>query len=533
MKRRALWPRMFVPVVLALGLLIPSVPAAGESTATANGPIVRVDTGKLQGKSSDGVDSFLGIPYAEPPVEHLRWQPPQPADHWSGVRPAAQYGNRCAALTSTNGPRTNAEDCLYLNVWRPAGTQPGRELPVYVFIHGGGLVNGSSNQASGDKIARLTNTIVVSVNYRLGVFGFLGLPGISKSGEGNYGLMDQQAALRWVQRNIAAFGGDPEQVTVGGESAGGHSVCGHLTSPLAHGLFARAMMQSAYCISRTLQQTQANSATFAAAAGCTEVATQVPCLRGKSAAELLNASTTFSPLLTSGTSVLPMPIATALANGDFARVPVVNGSNRDEGRTFVLDIKPSVIGYTRTQYEAWVQSNFAANSSAVLAHYPWPATPTQFTAAYLIGAIITDAGRIAGIGGCPTLKLTGTLAKHVPTFAYEFDARNGPGIRPLPVGYVWGAGHAAELAYLFPSFDNGTPIAPTFNAVERQLSRDMIHYWAGFARSGSPNWPGLTHWPSFNRSGRIMSLRLGGMSRTISTDTYRTEHQCGFWDALS
>ncbi|HEU5268044.1 MAG TPA: carboxylesterase family protein, partial [Jatrophihabitans sp.] len=222
--------RYLVAAGTAALLLAPAAPAVATAQ-TPDSLVVQTDKGAVHGKRANGVDSFLGIPYAAPPVGSLRWQPPQPHAPWPGVRSATHYGARCAALASTNGPRTNAEDCLFLNVQRATGVTAGRKLPVYVFIHGGGLVNGSSNQASGNKIVRLTNAVVVSMNYRLGVFGFLGLPGLSNAGQGNYGFLDQQAALQWVQRNLAAFGGDPAKVTLGGESAGAFSVCGHLTAP--------------------------------------------------------------------------------------------------------------------------------------------------------------------------------------------------------------------------------------------------------------------------------------------------------------
>jgi para-nitrobenzyl esterase len=167
----------------------------------------------------------------------------------------------------------------------------------------------------------------------------------------------------------------------------------------------------------------------------------------------------------------------------------------------------------------------------VLAHYPWPADADQFTPAYLVGAILTDSGMLAGIGGCAELELDRTFARYVRTYAYEFDARHGPGLTPIP-GYVWGAGHAAELAYLFPSFDNGTPIAPTFNAAERQLSRDMIRYWGGFVFHAGPNAAGQAHWPRFDTTSRIMSLRVAGRSRAISAAQFRAEHQCRFWNSL-
>jgi carboxylesterase type B len=524
-----------IAATTALLLLVPAVPAAASNAdhvaadhAAADHVIVQTDEGAVRGVSGNGVDSFLGIPYAAPPVGPLRWQPPQPHSTWPGVLSATSYGARCAALASTNGARTTAEDCLFINVQRPTGITTGHNIPVYVFIHGGGLVNGSSNQASGDKIARLTNAIVVTMNYRLGVFGFLGLAGLSSAGQGNYGFLDQQAALRWVHRNIAAFGGDPAHVTLGGESAGAFSVCAHLTAPSSQGLFDRAMMQSGSCPSRPLGQTHANSASFAAAAGCGAPATAVACLRNKPAATLLDASTGFSPTLTSGTAALPKPPAAAVAAGDFARVPIVTGSNRDEGRTFAQ----GDIGWTRSQYVDFVTSVYGANAASVLAHYPWPANADKFTPAYLAGAIFTDSGLAAGIGGCSQLRLDQTLAQYVPTYAYEFDARQGPGLVPIP-GYVWGAGHAAELAYLFPSFNNGTPIAPTFNAGERQLSRNMINYWGSFVFRGDPNFQGQAGWPQYNVSHQVMSLRVAGQSQTISTAAFRTEHQCDFWDSLA
>jgi carboxylesterase type B len=513
-----------VAAVCTAGVPAAAAPASAAAAAAASAPVVRTGSGAVRGLRADGVDSYLGIPYAAPPVRALRWRPPQPPHRWTGVRAATAFGNRCAALASTNGPRTDSEDCLFVNVQRPVGTARG--LPVYVFIHGGGLVNGSSNQADGAKIVRESNAIVVSMNYRLGVFGFLALPGLAR-GNGNFGFLDQQAALRWVRANAAAFGGDPGRVTVGGESAGGWSVCGHLVAPGSRGLFGRAMLQSGSCASRPLAQSESASAAFATAAGCPNAATAVGCLRSRPAAALLDASGSFSPFLTSGTSVLPVPTRQAVDAGAFARVPIVNGSNRDEGRTF----SAGFIGGTEADYVDWVRTTFGATAEAVLARYPWPAHPTRFTAAYLIGAIETDSGLLAGIGGCGTLGLTEAFARFTRTFQYEFDARNGPGLTPIP-GYVWGAGHAAELAYLFPSFDNGTPIAPTFDAAERQLSRDMIQYWAGFVFSGHPGGHGLAPWPAINVSQRILSLRPGGRSTTISVASYRHEHQCGFWESL-
>jgi carboxylesterase type B len=483
----------------------------------------------VQGVRAGGVDSFLGIPYAAAPVGALRWAPPRPAPAWSGVRLADRFGNRCPATASTNGPRSETEDCLFVNVQRPTGLTRGDRRPVYVFIHGGGLVNGSSNQADMRQIVRLTGVVGVTMNYRLGVFGFLGLSTLTaRQGEsGNYGLMDQQAALRWIRRNIAAFGGDPDQVTVGGESAGGWSVCTHLVAPGSAGLVDRAMIQSGSCPSRTQAAAEAQGRAVAQQVGCPDQAIALACLRATPAGTLLDAPAASAvPAPVRGTPFLPVDPREAVATGQFAHVPVVIGANRDEGRTFAQ----GNIGWTEDQYVAWVRQIFGAAADAVLAHYPWPANADRFTGAYLSGAVITDSGLVGGIGGCANRALTQDLAQFVPTWAYEFAARNGPGLTPIP-GYRWGAGHAAELAYLFPSFDNGTPIAPTFDRGERQLARDMKRYWGAFALRGNPNVSGQATWRRYDTSRVVLSLRPGGRSTAISDATLRAEHQCAFWDS--
>lgn len=509
--------------VAVAGTVLPAHATAGTPSL-----IVRTDAGAVYGKQAGGVDSFLGVRYGAAPVGALRWRPPQRPKPWSGVRQATSYGNRCPVLVSTNGARSVTEDCLFVNVRRPTGTGPGAHLPVYVFIHGGGLVNGSSSQSSGAKIVREAGAIFVSMNYRLGVFGFLGLPGLADSpGDGNYGLLDQQAALRWVQRNIAAFGGDRTRVTVGGESAGGWSVCAHLVSRWSRGLFSQALMQSGSCFSRSQRRTHEVSAAYAASVGCPDAATAVRCLRRQPVARLLDASATFAPALTSGTAVLPVPPRLAVAQGHFARVPILIGANRDEGRTFTQ----GNVGWSRARYVAWVRDTFGTAADGVLARYPWPSRSDRWTGAYLTGAVTTDAGLVLGIGGCANLQLTNALARRTRTYAYEFDARHGPGLTPLP-GYVWGAAHAAELAYLFPSFDNGTPIAPTFDRGERQLARDMVQYWGTFVLRSHPSATGSAAWPRYDTTHRILSLRVAGRSTTISEAAYRAEHRCDFWDSL-
>jgi para-nitrobenzyl esterase len=509
-----------------------SIVAPTQASASGGGPVVRSEAGALKGVRSDGVDSFLGVPYAAPPVGALRWRAPRPAASWKGVRDAAAYGNRCPALASTNGPASDTEDCLYLNVQRPATARPGERLPVFFWIHGGGLVNGSSNQHDAGLIVRNTGVVVVTINYRLGVFGYLAHPALTREAgqSGDYGLLDQQAALRWVQRNIGAFGGDPHQVTIGGESAGGWSVCAHLTAPGSRGMFSQALMESGSCATQTLSEAEATGTTIATAAGCTDAATATQCLRGKSTTELLAAASSASSfLMVHGVPPLPQAPDTAVRSGDFAQVPVLIGANRDEGRTFAQGF----IGQTKEQYVAFVRSTFGADADAVLARYPWPATSDEFTPAYLVGAIFTDSGLIAQIGGCTNRGLTQALARFTPTYAFQFDHRTGPGLQPTPVGYVWGAGHAAELAYLWPSFDNGTPIAPTFNAGEQRLALDMVRYWGSFVRTGRPSAASSATWSRYDHVGQVLSLRAGGRSTLISDARLAAEHQCAFWDQRS
>jgi carboxylesterase type B len=507
--------------------------AATDSDAGPGPATVVTDPGAVRGAVADGVTRFLGIPYAAPPTGALRWQPPQPAAPWSGIRDATQFGNPCPVLPSTNGPRSETEDCLFVNVWRPADTGRGNDLPVHVFIHGGGLINGSGAQNDESKLVSETGVIGVSFNYRLGVFGFLRIPGLAAENPdaGNYGFLDQQAALRWVQRNIDAFGGNSHRVTIDGESAGGWSVCGHLASPASRGLFSRAMIQSGSCSSQTPARAEQRGEAYAATAGCPDPATAPACLRAAAVGTLLDASKNYGDQVAarfvSGTPSFPTAAGTAVAAGEFQRVPLVIGSNRDEGRTFAQGF----IGADRAAYEAWVRTTFTDRAGDVLAHYPWPATSDRFTAAYLIGAIETDAGLLSGIGGCPNRVLTTTFAHWTGTYAYEFDNRTGPGLTQIP-GYAWGAGHAAELAYIWPSFNNGTPIAPLFDAGDRQLAHEMVRYWGAFTTHGQPEVPGQMPWPRLGDGAATLSLRAGGHSTVIDDATYDAEHQCSLWATM-
>src|SRR5580693_1216949 len=319
-------------------LAAPAGPAGGA--AHRGGLISATADGLVQGKHAEGIDQFLGVPYAAPPVGPLRWQAPQPVHPWTGVRSATAYGNRCPQLASGNGPREDTENCLFLNVFTPAGYHPGAGrggLPVLFMIHGGGLSNGAGDQHDGSLIVNTDHIVGVSINYRLGAFGLLDVPALGTSrltANGNFGLLDQEAALRWVRRNIAAFGGDPGRVTIAGESAGGWSICALMTSPLARGLFSAGIMESGSCASRPPADAQSAGLAFAAQAGCPDAATAAACLRGEPETALLTDSASYSPEFASGGPEIPVPPAQAVADGDEARVPLLMGTNHDEGRTF-------------------------------------------------------------------------------------------------------------------------------------------------------------------------------------------------------
>jgi para-nitrobenzyl esterase len=519
-------------ILLALGLLVPTALAAGGTAGARHGLVVPTDRGLVQGKPAEGIDQWLGIPYAAPPVGALRWAAPRPAQRWPGIRQATSYGGRCAQLASGNGPRVDNEDCLYLNVYAPPGR--GRGLPVLVMIHGGGLTTGAGDQHDGSLIVNTDHIVVVSINYRLGPFGFLNLPGLGTSaltGSGNFGLLDQESALRWVQRNIAAFGGDPRAVTIDGESAGGWSMCALMTSPSARGLFRSAIMQSGSCATQTRSAAQTASLAFAKQAGCpvsgtTGPATAAACLRGLPEQALLDASASYQPLFISGGPELPVPAAQAVASGNYNRVPLLIGTNHNEGRTFAQGFT----GLTQQQADDTIIQEFGSRAPSILARYPWGSYPSPYTAAYMIGDIWTDSGFLTGIGGCPEQNLAAQFAATTPTFFYQFDDLHAPGLNNDHPGYQWGAGHAMELAYLWPSFNNGFSLYDLLTPAQLELSRQMVRYWGAFTAFGAPEASGQPLWPRYT-SGQLMSLRPGDQTRTITAGTFSAEHQCSFWNA--
>ncbi|WP_307847436.1 carboxylesterase/lipase family protein [Streptomyces sp. F63] len=489
-------------------------------TAVACPPTVTVEQGRLQGIQRHGVAEFLGIPYAAPPTGPLRWRPPQPASPWPGTLQATEPGPRCPQTrTPLAPPDTSTEDCLFLNVYKPA--THAANLPVMVWIHGGYFLQGSGGDYDAGALAGKGKAIVVTINYRLGALGSLALPSLSEEApdhaSGQYGLMDQQAALRWVRANITAFGGNPRNVTLFGESTGGISVCDHVASPTAAGLFHRAIAQSNCNIDQPDQDTAKKTGTrLARMLGCHDPDTAADCLRRRPVARILRATyALYSPVgwhPATGGKALPTSVLHAFSTGRYNRVPVIHGTNHDEGNYFIaLENKGEL---SPENYRRLIVKHFGHEVAAqVEARYPLSDHPRPRTLRAL-GAALTDAAF-----ACPAHEANTALARRTPTYAYEFSD-------PSPVAYDPdagpGTGHAAEIPYVFRVPADAWKQA---SADQRALSDTMIAYWTRFAATGDPNTPGAPPWPRYDL---MQELRPGNIA-PISATAFARDHQCRFW----
>ncbi len=510
--------RILIGLTALTAVLAAPLPARA---AHQDDPVVRTDAGWVRGEATAEGRQFLGVPYAEPPVGKLRWRAPEPVRPWHGVRSARDFGNKCVQSSSWDHgyeKPSYTEDCLDLNVYVPDGSA---RRAVLVWFHGGGLTAGAGQDVVPDTFARRTGTVVVTVNYRLGAMGFLataGLDGEARDGvSGNFGMLDQQAALRWVRANIGRFGGDPGRVTIAGESAGGRSVCTQLASPTAKGLFRGAIIESgAYddCNARPHQDAVGQGAAFAEKLGCTTLA----CLRGKPARDILEAQADFDWGPVTGGTFLPVQPEAALADGASARIPVINGANQDEGRLFAFsgfDLNGTPL--TAEQYPKVMREEFG---EAALARYPLSAYPSP-TIAY--ATALGDT-----LFACSALRLDEVLKGRGPVYSYEFADRTSPpfaSLRNLHTDFDFGATHVNEIQYLFKHFGLQTPL----NAEQKVLSQKMVEYWGSFVRNGVPRADGQPAMPV--GPGTVLSLKTaskGGI--TLSTTVHR-EHRCDLWDA--
>lgn len=500
---------------------------SGAKAASGEGPIVITSDGAVRGVAVSGGYAFRALPYAAPPTGELRWRPPQPSARWNGVRDATRFAPSCVQKPNLfQPPGLQSEDCLYLNVSTPTVGRDGKR-PVLVWIHGGGLTQDGALNYDGTKLAA-DGTVVVTINYRLGALGFLAHPALASRPDGpagNYGWMDQQAALRWVKHNIARFGGNPHNVTIAGQSAGGLSVLAHLVSPSSRGLFQRAIVESgAFALNQvSLSQAEAFGKTFADQVGCQDQSAD--CLRHVPVDTLVN---TFPDAAIPGVvdgKILTGSIGPALAAGHFAHVPILNGVNHNEEWIFVAGRQLAVSGgmFVRVPtvgtYESVIASVLgvsAARASAIAAEYPLDAYPAAVLA---VSTLVSDANF-----ACPALQVDRWVSRRVPTFAYQFDDDTapqlfaGPALPPI-------ATHSSEIQYLFDQPNARFPAS--LNQTQEALADSMRAAWANFAANGDPT-SAAVPWPSFNTGSDLLSLAT---PQTHVETSFATTHHCSFWAA--
>jgi para-nitrobenzyl esterase len=525
-------------LVAALAVLAALAACGGDAPDEL---VVRTEGGDVRGElDAPGVRAFRGIPYAAPPVGANRWRPPQPAAPWDGVRDAGNVGAVCPQGFGF-GPGGGDEDCLYLNVWTPSpAPADDAPAPVMVWIHGGAFQFGSGGEDyyAGTVLTAAHGVVVVTANYRLGPLGFLAHPALAVEDpahptSGNYGIEDQIAALAWVQRNIAAFGGDPGRVLLFGESAGGFSTCVHYLSPRAGTLFHAAISESGLCASdaveRTLADAEADGAELAAALGCTG-GDELACLRAISPWEVLDAGGTpmadtvpGGPFYQDGTAlgfapvvdgtVIPATTRAALAAGGFANVPLVLGTNRDEGTLFHAPLFATPVT-TEPEYRDALGRRFGAgNVDAIVAEYPIASFADANAA---IAEVTGDAVFV-----CParrTARAVAAAGATVHLYAFQKELEN-PG---LPRG---GVVHAAEIPFVFgvdtfPLGDVGTSGRPVSEAIQG--------YWTRFARTGDPNGDGAVGWPRYDAATDEHLV----LDQPIAAGSGHKAARCDFWDAL-
>ncbi|MFI6522238.1 carboxylesterase/lipase family protein [Spirillospora sp. NPDC050679] len=501
----------------AAGAFATLVQPAGAAAAAPDPSVVTTASGAVRGTAGPQVRSFQGIPYATA----ARWAAPRPPAAWSGVRDATVPGPSCAQPKGypIGVPNDREQECLVVNVTAPAKAR-GR-LPVIVWVHGGSMVYGTGDFYGPDRLAA-EGAVVVSMNYRLGALAFLAHPSLKESG--NLALQDQQAALRWVRANAAAFGGDARNVTIMGESAGGYGVCGHLASPASAGLFDKAIVQSAPCAedaSRTRAQAEADSEQVIKDVGCEKAADTAACLRDESkvsTAGLLAAyGTRREPKLISGTPLLPLPPGEALRTGRFNRVPVLIGVNHDEENGMVLGAELATGRPTRPEeYVRTVREEFGAQADAVLKRYP-----VRGSAGETLARVKTDARWAA-----PTLDTARALSRWTPTRMYEFAERDTPWFAGYPApSFPARAQHMAELPYLFDLEKLfGEP-----TRAQARLGERMTGAWARFAATGDPNGGREASWPRLRPNDwHVQSLTSAAWRRA----DYTRDHAYRFWSDL-
>lgn len=502
--------------------------------AAADPAVVMTDKGAVRGVVKDGVREFKGIPYARPPVGELRWALPQPAETWDGVLDASQYRSICPQVERYGIPESSEnEDCLHINVTVPYkdAADLSRKRPVIVWLHGGAFVGGSSALYPLDYMAKNGDVVMVSMNYRIGVFGFTAHPAFEADHNGGYGLEDQRAALRWVKANIAAFGGDPDNVTIAGESAGGAGACMHILAPdETSGLFHKAIIESAGCVTPLPSVEDANKIGLQVAeqVGCTDQATALSCLRNKPVKDLLDGAAkvagsnilTFMPVI--GAKTNPLPGSEAFPAGKFVKVPVIYGGTRDELRLYVAYAMQAGQKITADNYAELLKQTYGDKTDAIVKEYPASAYSSAPSA---LGTVWSDFRPDVGINHCVYLESAKLMRKSVPVYQFVFGDRNAPPVTTNP-GFEMGAVHSSELPYQFPHYDNTRQLGgPDLAPPSQKLSEQMVAYFTSFAHSGKPSAPDAPTWGVFDRDDKVMNLEPGKLGHFDAG----AAHHCGFW----
>jgi para-nitrobenzyl esterase len=538
-------------VALVAGLTVASVGGASAAphaaavaaqapTSCTAGTTVQTKDGPVCGHTASSITSYLDIPFAAPPVGDLRWQPPQPHATWTTVLQATTAAPECPSPGFPPGSPPAAgtsEDCLYLKVEIPAGTKPGEKLPVMYEVHGGGFL-GTALTNDGDNLVHSGKVVYVFANYRLGILGFLADKALGPH-SGDYGLQDQQAGLRWVQQNIASFGGNPGDVTVFGESAGGASTCDQVASPTAKGLFGKAISVSGFynyqdnivwskadCKSTYFTESQAQTAgaQFAAKVGCGNAANVAACLRSVPAATLVENGGQYTEPTAGGTigpivngTTLTMSPAKAFATGHVNHVQLISDVGRDEFNGGVYTNTaglPVVVADTAAQYQQLVQEQFGRLAPTVERLYPLSRYQSPFDA---YRTIMADSASV-----CPVLQTNQELSRYIPVYVdINTDADNPAGENlTLPLG----AQHSGTngLVHFSPA---------QLDANQAALQNQLLAEWTYFARTGNPSAPQTPAWALFSTSQHpVMLLQPADTSETTPAAFIAVQHNCAFWD---
>ncbi|MEU5161832.1 carboxylesterase family protein [Streptomyces sp. NPDC020875] len=505
--------------LLAACATTPGAPRTGSATGAGGdagaviGPVIRTDAGTVRGHADGEVLRYRGIPYAAPPVGDRRWAPPERPAPWTGIREAAKSGAACAQdPAGFFAVADSSEDCLYLDIAAPRTGRSGKK-PVMVWIHGGGLQTGSGSQYDLAPLVTGGDVIGITINYRLGALGFLNDPALGP-GADNLGLRDQTAALDWVRRNAAAFGGDPENVTVFGESAGAFSTCALVASPATEGLIDRAIVQSGPCsgyfpagtsapgVERHglyVPQEEARPADRAAieAAGCGTADDVLSCLRATDVKTWLtgpHATALARPVHGGTAAFLPEDPAKAAREGRTADIPMILGTTHDEWTMFTA-MQAAKAPFDRTYFHTLLDTAYGPDRDRITAVYPVGTGP--YARAVLWGRITADQGFT-----CPSLADARAMDTHGRSraYAYLFADPNQPGADGTafgaPPGFPSTATHGADLTALFGD--------PAHTPAQRRLTARMITYWTTFAHTGDPNTPGLPTWPPATTNGTTL-----------------------------